>query len=41
MAQPTDERDDGRARAGGGMQRVQGFGVGHAFLCDVGGGPHG
>ena len=29
VAQPADESDDGLGRAGGGMQRLQGFGVGH------------
>ena len=32
MAQLADELDDGLGRAGGGLQRVHGFGVGHACL---------
>ena len=34
IAQLADERDDGLGRAGGGMQRVDGFGVGHAMSPD-------
>ena len=32
VAQSADEIDDRRGRAGGGMERLQGFGVGHDCL---------